>query len=262
MGISKIFKYSFFDLLRSRWSIIYFVAYLVISFTLLYLGNDLAKGIISLMNIVIILTPLISLMLGVIYFYNSREFIELLLAQPIKRSSIFLGQFFGMTSALSLSLLLGMGLPFLFYGIIVSAEVFNFLVLILIGLVLTLVFTALAFWIALKHENRLKGFGLAILIWLFMAVLYDGIFLLLLLFFQDYPVEQLSLALTVLNPIDLARIIMMLKLDISALLGFTGAVYKKFFGTSMGIFISLTIALLWMLIPVHFISRISQKKDF
>ena len=91
----KILKYSFYDLMRSRWSYVYFLFYLLLGFVLLFLNNDLSKAVITLMNIIIILVPLIATIFGVMYFYNSREFTELLLAQPLKRSSIFLGQYLG-----------------------------------------------------------------------------------------------------------------------------------------------------------------------
>ncbi len=87
----KILKYSFFDLMRSRWSYVYFIFYLLIGFVLLFLNNDTSKAVITLMNIIVVLTPLIGTIFGVMYYYNSREFTELLLAQPLKRSTIFLG---------------------------------------------------------------------------------------------------------------------------------------------------------------------------
>lgn len=258
----KIFKYSFFDLIRSRWSLIYFLFFAITATALLYLSNDVSRAIISLMNIIIILCPLIGTMFGVMYYYNSREFIELLLAQPIKRKSIFLGQYLGLTVSLLLSFVVGMGLPFIFYGILASSELSNFLVLLLTGGLLTFTFVALAFLIAVKNENKIKGFGLAIVVWLFMAVLYDGLFLLSLFIFEDYPLDKFSLAMTVLNPIDLSRILIMLQLDISALLGYTGAVFNKFFGTSLGFIISLTCALLWIVVPTLSMLRVAGKKDF
>jgi Cu-processing system permease protein len=38
--------------------------------------------------------------------------------------------------------------------------------------------------------------------------------------------EKFTLLLSALNPIDLGRIFMMLKMDVSALMGYTGALYK------------------------------------
>lgn len=258
----KIFKYSFFDLIRSRWSLIYFLFFAVTAGALLYLSSDVSRAITSLMNIIIILCPLIGTMFGVMYYYNSREFIELLLAQPIKRQSILMGQYLGLTVSLVLSFILGLGIPFVIYGIIGSGVLSNFIVLLLAGSLLTFTFVALAFVIAIKNENKIKGFSIAIVVWLFMAVLYDGLFLLSLFLFEDYPLEKFSLAMSILNPIDLSRILIMLQLDVSALLGYTGAVFNKFFGTSIGFVISLGCALLWIAAPVFSISRLAGKKDF
>jgi Cu-processing system permease protein len=214
------------------------------------------------MNVIIILVPLIGTIFGVMYYYNSKEFTELLLAQPIKRSYIFLGQYLGVAFSLSMSLILGLGLPFIFYGIFKSSAIWDFALLLVTGGFLTFIFTALAFNIALANENKIKGFGYAILLWLFMAVIYDGIFLMFLVMFDDYPLDKFSLIASMFNPIDLSRILILLKLDISALLGYTGAVFQKFFGTSQGLIISVFVLSLWVLISTYNIFRISRKKDF
>lgn len=258
----KILKYSFFDLMRSRWSYVYFLFYLLLGIVLLFLNDDLPKAVITLMNVIIILVPLIGTIFGVMYYYNSREFTELLLAQPVKRSSIFLGQYFGVATSLAMSLIIGLGVPFVFYGIFYSDAIWDFVLLLVTGGFLTFIFTALAFVIALANENRIKGFGYAILVWLLMAVIYDGLFLMSLLYFEDYPLDKFSLIATMFNPVDLSRVLILLKLDISALLGYTGAVFHKFFGTNLGLILSVIMLTLWVAIPTFFIWRISKKKDF
>ena len=258
----KILKYSFSDLIRSKWSYVYFAFYLVITVSLLYLSGDVSKVIISLMNVILTLVPLIATIFGVMYYYNSREFIEMLLAQPVKRKNIFIGQYLGLASSLSLSYLLGVGIPFIFYGVFGSSSIWDFSILLMVGFFLTFIFTGIAFLIALYNENRLKGFGLAIVVWLFLAVIYDGLFLLSLVAFSDYPLEKFSLIASIANPIDLSRILILLKLDISALLGYTGAVFKGFFGNSTGMLVSLAVLLLWTSAPIFFINRKVLKKDF
>ncbi len=258
----KILKYSFYDLMRSRWSYIYFLFYLILGFVLLFLNNDVSKAVITLMNIIIILVPLIGTIFGVMYYYNSKEFTELLLAQPIKRSSIFLGQYFGVAGSLTLSLVLGLGIPFVLYGLFKSDAIFDFSLLLVTGAFLTLIFTALSFNIALSNENKIKGFGYAVLLWLFLAVIYDGIFLMSLIIFKEYPLDTFSLTATMLNPIDLSRTLILLKLDISALLGYTGAVFKQFFGTNTGLVISMVMLVLWTAIPVWRLSYKANRKDF
>jgi len=214
------------------------------------------------MNIVIVLTPMIGTIFGIMYFYSSREFTELLLAQPIRRSTIFVGQYLGIALSLSLSLVIGLGIPFMIYGLFQSSEIWNFGTLLLIGAILTFIFVALAVNISLMNENKIKGFGYAILLWLFMAVIYDGLLLIVFNGFRDYPLDRFVLIVSTFNPIDLSRILILLKLDISVLLGHTGAVFQNFFGTSFGMLVSFGILLIWLVVPVIFMVRIAQKKDF
>lgn len=258
----KILKYSFFDLMRSRWSYVYLLFYFLLGVVLLFLNPSLSKAILTLMNVIILLVPLIGTIFGVMYYYSSKEFTELLLALPIKRSSIFLGQYLGVAVSLSLSLILGLGIPFIIYGIFQSADIWQFGQLILLGTFLSFIFSGISYNIALLNENRIKGFGYAILVWLFMAVIYDGLFLISLMMFSDYPLDKFSLIASVLNPIDLSRIMMLLKLDISALLGYTGALFKQFFGSNLGSTIALGILLLWVIFPVLFLRWKATKKDF
>lgn len=98
--------------------------------------------------------------------------------------------------------------------------------------------------------------------WLFLAIIYDGLFLIFLLVFNDYPLDKFSLFATLFNPVDLSRILILLKLDISALLGYTGAVFEKYFGTQLGIFLSFISLTLWVILPAWAIVRISERKDF
>lgn len=258
----KILKYSFYDLMRSRWSYVYLAFYLLLGVVLLFLNNDLSKAIITLMNVIIVLVPLIGTIFGVMYYYNSKEFTELLLAQPLKRSSIFMGQYLGVALSLSMSLIIGLGLPFVFYGLFRSSVIWDFSLLLITGTILTFIFTALAFNIALSNENKIKGFGYAILLWLFLAVIYDGLFLMSLIMFEDYPLDKFSLVGSMLNPIDLSRTLILLKLDISALLGYTGAVFKKFFGTNFGLILSFFVLSVWVFLPLLRIAIRSKRKDF
>ena len=92
--------------------------------------------------------------------------------------------------------------------------------------------------------------------------IYDGVFLMSLIIFEEYPLDKLSLIGTMLNPIDLSRTLILLKLDISALLGYTGAVFKQFFGTNFGLVVSFISLSLWVIFPVFRIVFKSKRKDF
>ena len=258
----KILKYSLFDLTRSRWTYGYFLFYLIITFGLLYFSNDLSKTIISMMNIILVLNPLIAALFGALYYYNSREFAELLLALPLKRSSIFIGKYLGLSLSLSLSYLLGTGIPFLIYGIQATGQAWNFSLLTIPRFFLTFIFTGISFLISIRFENTIKGFGITIFIWSFFAIIYDGIFLLILLIFEQYPLDKYALVMTLFNPIDLSRVLIMLKLDISALMGYTGAVFNKFLGTRIGMIVALCSLFFWVILPVFMFVRKAERKDY
>lgn len=258
----KIFKYSFYDLMRSSWSYVYLIFYFLLGIVMLFVNPSLSKAMLTLMNIIILLVPLIGTVFGVMYYYNSKEFTELLLALPVKRSTIFLGQYLGVAISLSLSLIIGLGIPFIIYGLFQSSDIWQFGLLLLLGTLLTFIFTGISYNIALANENRIKGFGYAILVWLFLAVIYDGIFLITLMYFSDYPLDTFSLVASVFNPIDLSRVMMLLKLDISALLGYTGALFKKFFSNYWGSLLALGLLIIWSITPIFILRWQAAKKDF
>ncbi len=258
----KVLIYSLLDLIRSRWSYIYLIFYLLLGFGLLFINNDLSKSIVTLMNIVIIITPMIGTIFGAMFYYNSIDFSRLLLGQPINRNKIFLGQFLGLSISLISSLVIGLGIPFLIYGIFKFNEVFDFFLIVLIGSVLTFIFSAISFIIAMLNEDKIKGIGISIIFWLFLAVIYDGLILIMLIYFKDYPLEKLAIFSSIFNPIDLSRTLIILKFDMSALLGYTGAVLQMFYGTYRGILLIFITLLFWIFIPIKLISIISSKKDF
>jgi len=259
--MNKVFRYSFLDLIRSRWTLIYFLFFLLSCGGLLYLSGDSTKVVVSLMNVIILLVPLISMIYGLMYMYQVRDYVEILLAQPISRRSIFSGYFLGLSAALSLSAVAGLIVPLLFFD---AAQVLSsqWLILNLISVLLTVIFSAIACWLVLKHENRLKGFGLGLFIWLLLAVIYDGLFLVLLVALEDFPLENVALGITLLNPIDMGRVLLIFQLDYSALMGYTGAVYENFFGSVTGSLVIAGAFLLWIIIPIYFLLRRARLKDF
>lgn len=249
-------------MIRNRWIFIYTGFFAVTTLALLMLSPDLVKVVISLSNIILILTPLVGILFGTMYSYDSREFIDLLLAQPLSRRSVFSGVYMGLATSLSLSVVLGMGLPMIFYGVLGSPALMSFLVLCSMAIVLSIIFSLLAFYIALKFDNRVKGFGVSIFVWLFFALVYDGIFLLMLMLFKDYPLENLTIGMTIFNPIDLARILILFQLDVSAMMGYTGAVLQKFLGSGLGSIVILSSLFFWIMIPFIALMKLAKKKDF
>lgn len=261
-AIRFIIKFQVHDTFRSKWLIGYTIFFLVLCYGLNSFTADTGKVILSLLNVNIIVIPLASLVFGTIYLYNNREYIILILSQPIDRKILYFGLYLGLSIPMSVSFLLGCGLPIIIF-IKNYKEVGSVLIqLFLCGVLETFVFVSISFLIVTLNENKMKGLGIAIFIWLYFSALYDGLVLITLQVFKDYPLEFPSLLFTIINPVDLSRLLVVLKFDISALMGYTGAVFNKYLGSNLGVIISLLSLVSWMIVPLIIGTKKFVKKDF
>ena len=258
----KILTYQLRDIARNRWVIAYAVVLLVLTEALFRLGGEGGRVVLSLLNIVLIFVPLVALTFGTLYLYTAREFIEMLLAQPVGRGAMFAGLWGGLALPLTAALLTGVGLPFLLHTGEGTVPVHSLLVLLGTGTLLTCSFTALAFLIALRFEDRARGFGTALLVWLACAVVYDGLVLLTVALFSNYPLETPLLVLTLLNPLDLGRVLLLLDFDVAALMGYTGAVFQRFLGTPLGLGVATAALVAWTGVPLALGLRRFRRRDF
>ena len=259
---AKVLKYELRDLARSRAVIVYALFFLLTSDLLFRFSGGSAKALLSLANVALIVVPLVSLVLGTMFLYNAREFNELLLSQPVNRRQLYAGLYLGLAVPLVVGFLAGSSLPVLLHGLDEPRHAVALAMLGLAGFFLTGIFIAIAFVVALRFEDRVRGMGVALLVWLFLAVVYDGLVMMGANIFYAYPLEKPLLALMVLNPVDLARVILMLNFDISALMGYTGAVFRDFFGSSMGLGVALVALGCWLAGPLVAGLRLFDRKDF
>lgn len=81
----KLSRYVLYDILRSKIIIAYTLFLFIVSFSMFQMEEDSSKALLSLMNIILIALPLVSLVFTTIHYYNSYEFIELMLSQPLSR---------------------------------------------------------------------------------------------------------------------------------------------------------------------------------
>lgn len=254
--MKKIIKYVIVDILRNKIVIAYTLFLLMISLSVFNLDDNPAKGLLSLLNLVLIIVPLVSIIFSTIYIYNSSEFIELLVSQPLKRKKIWISLFVGLGGSLALAVLTGVGLPILLY----SSNITGF-VMLGMAVLLTIIFVSIAMLAAIITRDKAKGIGVSILLWLYFSLLFDGLALFILFQFQDYPMEKAMFVMSGLNPIDLGRILILLKMDISALMGYSGAIFKDSFGSGPGFALALMIMFLWVIVPVWVSLRKFSRKD-
>jgi Cu-processing system permease protein len=259
---AKVVRYELRDVVRSRWVLAYALFFFLVTDTLLRFGDGGTKALLSLVNIVLFLIPLVTIVFGTMYLYDAREFIELLLAQPLRRRQLFVGLYLGLTLPLSMGFVAGIAAPFAVHGLDDPAELGTIATLTLGGVLLTAIFVALAILIAVRVEDKVKGLGAAIALWLLCTVLYDGLVLLAVLLFADHPLERPMVALMLANPVDLARVLLLMRFDVSALMGYTGAVFRTLFDTTSGVALALGVLAAWCVVPLAVGCRWFRRKDF
>lgn len=227
---------------------------IVLAFSLF--GGDSAKVTLTIVSLLLLVVPLVTLIIVALQHYNNREFIELLLAQPISRRAFYWGQWIGMTAGLLTIALLPILLGYLFW------QSLDVTVVAGSTIVLTLCFSALAYRIAVGQSDKARGIGIALVVWLYCAILYDAILIAMMALLEKYPLEKVLLLLLALNPIDAIRIAVLLHSDTSALLGITGAFLREFFGSNHSMLLIAVVVALWIGYPLIRGERVFCRRDF
>jgi Cu-processing system permease protein len=244
------------QVLRSRSVIGYSLAIAGMIAAVTLFGGDAMKVTLTLVSLLLFIVPLVTLLLVALHEYNNREFTELILAQPISRSSYYWGEWIGSTSALSIACLVPILLGYVVW------QMYDIVLVGGSGLVLTLSFSGLAYRIAIGQPDKARGIGLALLVWLYCAVLYDALVVVVMAVFHEYPLENFLLVLLAFNPIDAIRVAVLLQTDTSALMGITGAYLREFFGTEKSLVAIAAVVAIWVGYPLIQGARVFRKRDF
>lgn len=252
----KIAKFITADLLKNKVMLLYLIFLWAVCFGLFSLQGQGDKALTGILNVSLLVTPMICLIFATIYFYNMYEFMMLMHAQPIKRKTLFMALYLSLAVVFTCVYLLGAGIPLLIMNA-GAASIF-----MIIGTAfLNFIFVALALGVAVWTKDKSKGMGFSLLIWVYFVLLFDGIILLLMYNFSDYPIEKLVLYISFLNPVDLMRILVLMQTEASALMGYSGAIFQKVFTQNWGISIILLVMLVWTVFPLGLSLKAYNKKD-
>lgn len=258
MRIPPLFKYELFNVLRGRWLIAYAVLFATLSGALLQLGSDPQKIVASLMSVILLVIPMVSILYASIYWYNSEGFTGLLLTQPIPRNKIYMARWFAISIALSSGFLIGT-FPMLALH---SALDTTSILLLALGVTLSFIFASLGLLISVVVTERMTGIGASFLAWFYLAIVHDGLVFLMMSSFHDYPLEIPSMIVTAINPVDLARVSLLLSLDLSAMMGYTGTILQKSLSGGTGAVLITGTLGLWIVVPLVLGVLRFHKRDF
>jgi Cu-processing system permease protein len=123
--MNKLIKIILLDILKNKIVIAYTLIIAVLSWSSFLLEDNTAKGLLTILNIILFTVPLVSILFATIYIYNSAEFIELIASHPIKRKKIWISLYFALSSALVFAYLIGDS-PLPILGIVSTVVPFGF----------------------------------------------------------------------------------------------------------------------------------------
>lgn len=250
------------DLARNKWLLAYGLLLAFVAEALFFFGGTGPQVVLSLLNATLLLVPLVALVFGTMHVYDSREYVELLLSQPLPRTAVFAGLYLGLALPLTAAFVAGVGLPLVLHGLGGGAPRAALAFLVLGGAALTVTFAALAMLIALRTDDRLRGMAIALGAWFLLTIGYDGMVLAVISAFGEWPLERPLLGLMLGNPVDVARVLVLTSLDASALMGYTGALFRRAFGSGLGPAVAITALTLTAAVPVLLARRRFLQRDF
>jgi ABC-type transport system involved in multi-copper enzyme maturation permease subunit len=256
--------------LETRWLFVFTIVFAVLVLGLSYFGlaqsreagfQGFARVTLSLMNLLLMIVPLVGLLLGV-QAVAAGEALALLLAQPVGRGEVLCGKFLGLGLAFSAAQAVGLGAGGLGIALTAGADgLGGFLALTVLSLALGWLSIAAAFAIAVCWPDRLRATSIALLLWLLLVVAYDLAVLGATTILNGLPLEAVLVPTLLVNPIDLARVLVTLSVGSGALFGPTSAVLAHRFGSSGGIGIGATVLLVETALPLLLALHVFRRRD-
>lgn len=222
-----------------------------------------ARVTLSLLNLVLFVVPLVGLLLGVTSVTGSAESLAMLLAQPVSRAEVLAGKFAGVTAAIGMAQLLGLGGGGLVVALNAGADQLGgFAVLCFVSLALAVLSVATALAIASVWPDRLRATGAALALWLLLVVAYDLAVLGATTVFRGAGLQAVLLPALLLNPVDLARVLVTMAVGRGALFGPTAAVLARTLGSAPGIAVAMAALLLQTAVPLWVALRVFRRRDW
>jgi Cu-processing system permease protein len=247
---------------RSRWTQIFALVFAGLSLAVASSGyiltggygvQDFARTAASLVQLVVLLVPLASLLMGTLALTPERGASELLYSQPVPRSAILLGKLLGLFEALAAAQALGFGAAgLLIFSQAGGAGLGTFLLLALGSLILTAVFLGLAALLAAgaPERGRARVLALALVVWFAAVVVFDVAALGLASLLPSGFASRVLILGVLLNPADAVRTGALLAAEGTAAFGAASLAFLRFTRGTLGAGLLITGSLLlWLVVP-------------
>ena len=246
---------------RNKWvasfaGIFAFIAFFISYFGMVTSGysgfQDFARTSTSLINLVGFILPLFALVLGTFSFISNKEYLELMVSQPISRYQVILGKYFGLLLTMLSATLLGFAIPGIVISLTIGVEgALSYALVILFSILLTIIFTGCAVLISQIAKRQQIALGITIGVWIFFEVIYGLIILGTTLYFTPVFLKHALIFELLLNPIDIYRVLSLLAVGGAEFFGPAGASLIKLTGSEwIAVLSGLLGMVAWSVIPI------------
>jgi Cu-processing system permease protein len=266
-------RYELMLAVRSRWLQVFAVVFGGLALAVAGAGyilsgghglQDFSRTAVSLVQIVLLLTPLAALVFGGLALTPERGAAELLYSQPVSRSAILFGRMAGVWLALAAAQLIGFGAA----GLVVqwqsgTAGAEHYAALAVCSIAITGIFLGIAALLAaLFPGRRTRVLAAALVVWFVTAILFDVAALGVASMLRSGPASRLLITATLINPIDAARTGVLLAIDGPSAFGAASLALMRFTGglAMTGVLIAASL-LVWLVAPLGAALRVLSRSD-
>jgi len=256
------------DSLNNKWFIIYTLSLTLLAVLLVYLGysrgsligyRGYGKTAASLINLVLLFIPLISLVTGSISLSGEREnrTLAYLLTHPVSKSEVFIGKYLGILISITFAIFLSFGIAgLLIYIKGTNESSINYILTTLLSVLLAASLLSVGFLISTMNSKVSKSISIGILIWFIFLIVGDlgiisaGTAL-------NLGIKEIFY-LVIINPLEAYKIVSILTLTPRfEILGPAGIYALNSFGKVNLFILLILIQLVWVVVPmvismVHF----------
>jgi Cu-processing system permease protein len=260
--------------LRSRWTQIFAVVFAILAGGVAAAGyvisgghgvQDFSRTSASLVHLVVLIVPLVSLMLGVLSLSLERGAAEVVFALPVSRWTILLGRLLGLFAALALAQSFGFGLA----GLLVYTQagpegVGDFIIVLAASFLATAVFLALAALLSADAfgRRRTRALALALVAWLVGEVFIDLAALGLATFLPSGAASRVLILANLVNPVGALRTGALLLVEGTGAFGAASLALLRFTHGPAGATLLIALSLVgWIVVPAVWAGRRLERAD-
>jgi Cu-processing system permease protein len=259
--------------MRSRWTQIFAAVFAALSLAVAGSGyvlsggagmQDFARTAASLVQLVLLLTPLTSLVIGVLALAPERGSAELLFSQPVSRRAILLGRMLGLFIALGAAQAIGLGgAGLLVFSRAGGGGIAGYGILFLGALVLTAVFLGIAaLLVSGGVGRRARSLALALIVWFAAVVLFDIAALGVASLLGSKAASRVLIGAVLVNPVDAFRTGALLAIQGTTAFGGASLALLRFTRGPGGAAILLGLSgVLWLVLPAALAARRLERAD-